>query len=45
MEYVPGTTLAALAREQPLTPQKAAQYVRDVAQAVQHAHPDDGTSS
>lgn len=38
MEYVPGTNLAAVARERPLTPRKAAQYVREVAEAIQHAH-------
>ncbi len=38
MDYVPGTDLAALVREQPLPPRQAAAYVHSIALAVQHAH-------
>jgi len=38
MDFVTGENLAVLAREQPLSSQKAAQYVQAIADAVQHAH-------
>jgi WD40 repeat protein/predicted Ser/Thr protein kinase len=38
MEYVDGPTLSDLLREGPLTAERAAEIVRDVAQAVHYAH-------
>ncbi len=38
MELVAGGNLAALVREQPLPARQAAEYVRAIADAVQHAH-------
>ncbi|MCP5521842.1 MAG: protein kinase [Verrucomicrobiales bacterium] len=38
MEYVPGKNLAELTREQPLQPNRAAELVRTVAEAVHYAH-------
>ena len=38
MELVAGGNLAALVREQPLPARQAAEYVRAIAEAVQHAH-------
>ena len=38
MEFVTGGNLAALVREQPLPARQAAEYVRAIAEAVQHAH-------
>ncbi|MFI5454257.1 MAG: WD40 repeat domain-containing serine/threonine-protein kinase [Isosphaerales bacterium] len=38
MEYVEGTSLAALAREHPLAAAQAAGYLLKVAEAVHHAH-------
>lgn len=38
MEYVPGSDLGRLVRERPLTAERAAKYVRDVAMAIQFAH-------
>jgi WD40 repeat protein/serine/threonine protein kinase len=38
MEYVDGPTLSELLRGGPLTPQRAAEIVRDVARAVHYAH-------
>jgi serine/threonine protein kinase len=38
MEYVDGQTLAEIVRENPLPAKKAAQYVRAVAEAIDHAH-------
>jgi len=38
MEYVQGTSLAALVRESPLPARHAADYVKLVAEAIHHAH-------
>jgi WD40 repeat protein/predicted Ser/Thr protein kinase len=38
MEYVEGQTLAELVREQPLTANRAASYVKAIAEAVHYAH-------
>lgn len=38
MDYVPGCNLAELARREPLPPEKAACYVRRIAEAVHYAH-------
>ncbi|MEX2121901.1 MAG: protein kinase [Pirellulales bacterium] len=38
MDYVPGISLAAIARESPLPAQRAAGYVRTIARAIQYAH-------
>ena len=38
MEYVEGTSLAALVHESPLAAKQAAAYVKSVAEAVHHAH-------
>ena len=38
MDFVAGGNLAALVREQPLPARQAAEYVRAIAEAVQHAH-------
>jgi serine/threonine protein kinase len=38
MEYVAGTNLASLARENPLPIRKAAQYIKIVAEAMHYAH-------
>ncbi len=38
MEYVEGSNLAELVREQPLPARQAAQYVKAIAEAVHHAH-------
>jgi serine/threonine protein kinase len=38
MEYVDGTNLAALTRDKPLPPRKAAEYVKLVAGAIAYAH-------
>jgi serine/threonine protein kinase len=38
MEFLEGRDLRDLVRERPLSPRRAATYVRDVALAVQHAH-------
>ncbi len=38
MEYVEGQTLAELVRDGPLPAERAARYVRDIAEAVDHAH-------
>ena len=38
MDFVAGGNLAALVREQPLPARQAADYVRAIAEAVQHAH-------
>jgi len=38
MDYVDGRSLAELAREQPLSAPHAAEYIRDVAEAVHYAH-------
>lgn len=38
MDYIPGKSLAELVRENPLPPQRAAQYVEKVAQAMEYAH-------
>jgi WD40 repeat protein/predicted Ser/Thr protein kinase len=38
MEYVEGRTLAELVRDGPLPAERAAGYIRDIAEAVDHAH-------
>ena len=38
MEYVEGHTLAELVRDGPLPAERAAGYVREIAEAVEHAH-------
>jgi len=38
MEYIEGKDLSALTREQPLPPQRAAGYLRTIAEAVHYAH-------
>jgi eukaryotic-like serine/threonine-protein kinase len=38
MDFVEGHSLAELPREQPLSARQAAEYVRDAAEAVHHAH-------
>ena len=38
MDYVDGPNLARLARERPLSPQRAAQYLKVIAEAIQYAH-------
>jgi WD40 repeat protein/predicted Ser/Thr protein kinase len=38
MEYVEGRTLAELVRDGPLPAERAARYVREIAEAVDHAH-------
>src|ERR1041384_1322694 len=38
MEYIEGRDLAHLAREQPLRPERAAAYLKAIAEAVQYAH-------
>ena len=38
MDLIKGTNLAELTRERPLPPRRAAELVRKVAEAVQHAH-------
>jgi hypothetical protein len=38
MDFIEGTSLAALVRDHPLAPEKAARYVLAVAAAVQYAH-------
>jgi serine/threonine-protein kinase len=38
MKYVEGTTLAALVRQGPLQPRRAARYLTAISRAVQHAH-------
>ncbi len=38
MDYVAGRTLADIARDGPLPPRRAAEYVRTLAIAIQHAH-------
>ena len=38
MEYVEGQTLAELVRDGPLPADRAARYVREIAEAVEHAH-------
>jgi predicted Ser/Thr protein kinase len=38
MEFVEGASLAALAREQPPSPTKAAEFVRTIAEAIAYAH-------
>ncbi len=38
MEYVDGTNLAELARREPLAPERAARYVREIAEAIEHSH-------
>jgi WD40 repeat protein/predicted Ser/Thr protein kinase len=38
MEYVDGRSLAEMLREGPMAPRRAAELVRDVARAVEHAH-------
>ncbi|HEV8544556.1 MAG TPA: protein kinase [Verrucomicrobiae bacterium] len=38
MDYVPGESLAALARKQPFLPEQAAQIVAAIAEAVHYAH-------
>jgi serine/threonine protein kinase len=38
MDYVAGKSLAALIRENPLPAARAARYVQQVAEAIQHAH-------
>src|SRR5262245_2167284 len=38
MEYVEGRDLASLVREQPLPPQRAAQHVKTIAEAIHYAH-------
>lgn len=38
MEFVTGRTLDQIVRDQPLPPQRAARYVQQIAEAIQHAH-------
>ena len=38
MDYVDGRTLAELAREHPLSANRAAGYIRQIASAVHYAH-------
>lgn len=38
MDYVAGRSLAQIVREQPLSPEQAARYVRIVAETIHHAH-------
>jgi len=38
MDYVSGQNLAALVRERPLSPAKAAELVKTIAEAIQYAH-------
>src|SRR6185436_14200844 len=38
MDYVEGRNLAELVREKPLSPMRAAGYVRTIAEAIQYAH-------
>src|SRR5262249_58719454 len=38
MDYVAGTSLAALVRENPLPAQRAARYVQIIAEAIHYAH-------
>lgn len=38
MDYVEGQSLAALAGQKPLRPERAARYVRQMAQAIHYAH-------
>lgn len=38
MDYIPGTDLAHLLQDGPLSPRRAATYVRDVARAIDFAH-------
>ncbi len=38
MDYIEGQNLADLVRERPLRPQRAARYVKTIAEAIQHAH-------
>ncbi|MEZ6137209.1 MAG: serine/threonine-protein kinase [Pirellulaceae bacterium] len=38
MDYVAGTDLARMTKDQPLDGKRAARYVRDVARAIQYAH-------
>lgn len=38
MDYIEGRSLAALVRENPLTPQRAAEYVKTIAETMQFAH-------
>ena len=38
MEYVAGRSLSQMVREHPLSPQKAARYVKTVAEAIHYAH-------
>jgi serine/threonine-protein kinase len=38
MEYIEGQSLAALVQEDPLTPRRAAEFVRTIAETMQYAH-------
>jgi len=38
MEYIQGTDLADLVREQPLEPKRAARYLKAIAEAIHYAH-------
>jgi WD40 repeat protein/serine/threonine protein kinase len=38
MEYVAGRTLEEICRDQPLPPPRAARYLQQIAEAIQHAH-------
>ena len=38
MDYVEGTSLSALIRESPLSPQQAAEYLKTIAEAIHYAH-------
>lgn len=38
MDYVEGTSLAVLVRDGPVEPERAARYLRDVAEAIDYAH-------
>jgi eukaryotic-like serine/threonine-protein kinase len=38
MDYIPGQSLAEVARESPMAPQKAAECVKQIAEAIEYAH-------
>jgi len=38
MDYVAGSTLADMVREQPLSPERAARYMKTIAEAIHYAH-------
>jgi WD40 repeat protein/predicted Ser/Thr protein kinase len=38
MDYIPGQSLAETARDRPMAPEKAAECVKQIAEAIEHAH-------